>query len=135
MSWAVWPAILTSTGTNDASFAPAMQHVPVDVFKKNLKDIITGVRQAVPDCAIVLITPGQMFQSAWNAVIREWVYVLQGKSADEFVPNRDAPTTKLYVEAVMQVGEEENVAALNAWELMTNDAGGEDAPGLSSYFT
>lgn len=112
-----------------------MQHVPVDVFKKNLKDIITGVRQAVPDCAIVLITPGQMFQSAWNAVIREWVYVLQGKSADEFVPNRDAPTTKLYVEAVMQVGEEENVAALNAWELMTNDAGGEDAPGLSSYFT
>mmetsp|Transcript_26388 Transcript_26388/g.50125 ORF Transcript_26388/g.50125 Transcript_26388/m.50125 type:complete len:251 (+) Transcript_26388:70-822(+) len=116
------PSLVTILlGSNDAVMpdlgkSESKQHVPIKEFKKNLKKIIMHIRgleqsdKAHPTCSITLITPPPIDHDRW-----------QQHRVDNFVPtppstrNRCNERTRLYAEAVVQVGIETNTQTIDLY--------------------
>ncbi|KAE8151136.1 SGNH hydrolase-type esterase domain-containing protein [Aspergillus avenaceus] len=110
-------------GANDACVPSSAQHVPLDVYKENLKTIIQHPATVAQNPRIVLLTPTPVDQ-----------YQLQGfdESKGSPHPSRTASHTKLYAEAVREVGSSLGVPVADVWSAFMSAVGwkeGETLPG------
>ncbi|WVQ84686.1 hypothetical protein IAT38_006841 [Cryptococcus sp. DSM 104549] len=130
-------------GTNDSVLPGQNQHVPVDVFKANLRTFLTNLTSPSSPYAaahspqalnIVLITPTIFSPLQWEA----------GLPADK--RSRSLESTRAYRDAVLEVGLEwkENekegtgwkFGVIDLWQAMVEANGGkEQGPELARFFT
>ncbi|KAG0705027.1 SGNH hydrolase-type esterase domain-containing protein [Suillus ampliporus] len=99
-------------GANDAAPAPSPQHVPRDRYKANLSHLVQMVKSPTsayysPETRIILITPPPVNTKQWNSPDHPRVF----------------ETTRLYAEAVKEVGEKENVPVADIWTPIFDGAG------------
>ena len=97
-------------GANDACLpgSPTGQHVPLDVFKQNLVDIVRHPRVIAQKPRVILITPPPV-----NEYKLEESDLVQGLTD----PRRTAENTKRYADATREVGAELGVAVLDIWSI------------------
>lgn len=105
------------------------QHVPLPKFKENLKHLISMVRSKSsayysPSTSIILILPPPVNTYQRNADL--------ASRAPPRKPDRKFEITKLYAEAVLEVGAEEGVPTVDAYSRLW-EAAGQDEKALSSY--
>jgi len=108
-------------GANDAAVDGDSQHVPVNRFKSNLKQMIDMIRSPAsswysPDTRIVLITPPPVNTDMWNN------------------HTRDFDRTREYAEAVKEVAQETQLPVLDTWTTLY-DAAGRTMGGCSKFLT
>ncbi|RJE18371.1 hypothetical protein PHISCL_09291 [Aspergillus sclerotialis] len=108
-------------GANDACLPGNDKHVPLPTFKENLKTIIHHPATVVQNPRILLITPPPINE-----------YQLEGfdESKGEVHPTRTAKYTKLYAEAVREVGSELKVPVADVWTAFMKAAGWEEGKEL-----
>jgi len=116
-------------GANDAALAPNPQHVPLPKFKVNLKQIISMVTSPKsayysPSTRILLISPPPVNTYQRNADLAARVEPRE--------PDRKFEVTKVYAEAVLEVGKEVGVAVVDAWSRLW-EAAGKDERSLSAF--
>ena len=92
-------------GANDACVPGEAQHVPIDVFRENLKRIVTWEGVKLHETRVMLVTPGP---------VDEWQ--LDGNS-------RNVVTTKEYADVVKRVAAEQGVSCVDLWGVMMGLAG------------
>ena len=112
-------------GANDACSAEAMngQHVPLHIYKQNLHDLITHPAVRAQQPRLILVTPPP---------VEERLLEQRVKSLGYKQLNRFNDVTKLYADAVREVGDAHGVAVLDLWNAFMNEAGwkaGESLPG------
>ncbi|KAF2270011.1 SGNH hydrolase, partial [Lojkania enalia] len=96
-------------GANDASvpWGDNKQHIPLDEYKDNLKNIITHPQVAAHNARIILVTPPPVNEHRFDPV------------------NRLASDTKKYAEAACEVGQELGVSVVNLWKAFMERTGWE----------
>ena len=92
-------------GANDACVPGEAQHVPIDLFKENLKRIVTWEGVKSHETRVMLVTPGP---------VDEWQ--LDGDA-------RNVETTNEYADVVKRVAAEEGVSCVDMWGVMMGLAG------------
>ena len=112
-------------GANDACSAEAMngQHVPLHTYRRNLHDIITHPAVRAQQPRLILVTPPPVEERLLEERVKGFGY-------KEL--NRFNDVTKLYAEAVREVGGAHGVAVLDLWNAFMAEAGweaGESLPG------
>jgi len=111
-------------GANDAAVQPSRQHVPLPKFISNLTRLIHTItspdsQHYSPITRIILITPPPVNTHQWEIYLH---------SRDPpTVLDRHFETTRKYAEAVMDVGAHENLPVIDAWNLLYNAAGKNEA--------
>lgn len=98
-------------GANDAAPPPSPQHVPRDRYKANLVHLVNMVKSPTsayysPDTRIILITPPPVNTYQWAT--------------------RVFAETKLYAEAVREVGAEVGVPVADVWTEIWEAAGRDE---------
>lgn len=108
-------------GANDAALPDVSHlHVPLPTFKANLNDLCSYLKSiGLSESAIVLITPPPLCEELWEPSCKE-----MGKPM-----NRSNAVTKQYAEAVLQVGQETNIATIDLYGAMSKE------PNLKKYFS
>lgn len=104
-------------GANDACVAGTPQHVPLDEYRQNLKNIIEYPSLRLHDTKIILIVP---------APIDEWQLGNQ---------DRTAVVTAQYADACRQLGQELGLPILDLWTIFMSKAGwtpGQSGPLIGS---
>jgi len=99
------------------------QHVPLDLFKANVTEIIQMVWAQAPQADVLLITPPPLIDAMWQA---------RPTATPETAANRIASHSRLYAEALLQVSADTGVPVLDLGE--PYDAG-EDAAAQSALFS
>ncbi|MCJ1316743.1 hypothetical protein MMC15_002064 [Xylographa vitiligo] len=103
-------------GANDACLpgSSSQQHIPLEEFKQNLKDIVNhdSVRDQQP--SIILITPPPVDEYGLEAA-----GLLNGTSE----VSRTAEHTKKYADACVEIGREIKVPVLDLWSALMTRAG------------
>jgi hypothetical protein len=96
-------------GANDSSLpdAPNKQHIPLDEFIKNLKEIIFHPQIKAHDPRIILVAPPPINEHLW------WP---RDQSNGYTSVSRLASTTKVYADAVVELGAELNLPVVNLWK-------------------
>ena len=112
-------------GANDACSADAKngQHVPLHTYKQNLHDIITHPVVRAQQPRLILVTPPPVEERLLEQRVKSFGY-------KEL--NRFNDVTKLYADAVREVGDAHGVAVLDVWSAFMTEAGwkaGESLPG------
>ena len=92
-------------GANDACVPGEAQHVPLEVFRENLRRIVGWEGVRVHGTRVILVTPGP---------VDEWR--LDGNG-------RNAKTMKEYADVVKGVAVEEGVSCVDMWSVMMGLAG------------
>ncbi|PPQ99930.1 hypothetical protein CVT24_009565 [Panaeolus cyanescens] len=117
-------------GANDACIKPSPQHVPLDKFASNLKEMIQLIKSPEsdyysPETRIILITPPPVntYQRRADLEARNPPLKL----------DRLFDVTREYAEAVKRVGRETGVATVDIWSEIW-EAAGEDEASLSQFF-
>ncbi|EAU88240.2 GDSL Lipase/Acylhydrolase [Coprinopsis cinerea okayama7 len=116
-------------GANDACIKPSPQHVPLNKFKANLREMVDLVHSPnspyyAPHTRIILITPPPVNTHTRKADL---------ESRDPPVElDRLFDVTKEYASAVMEIAREKNVAVVDAWTPLWKGAG-EGEKALSKY--
>lgn len=116
-------------GANDACIKPSPQHVPLDKFISNLKEMIELIKSAEsdyysPDTRIVLITPPPVNTHQRRADLEARTPPLK--------LDRLFDVTREYAEAVKHVGRETGVPVVDIWSAIWA-AAGEDETALSIF--
>lgn len=112
-------------GANDACSPEAMngQHVPLDTYKQNLHDIVTHPAVRAQQPHLILVTPPPVEER----LLEERVKSLGYKQL-----NRFNDVTRLYADAVREVGDANGLAVLDLWNAFMTEAGwkpGDSLPG------
>ncbi|EUC28844.1 hypothetical protein COCCADRAFT_108059, partial [Bipolaris zeicola 26-R-13] len=96
-------------GANDASLpdAPNKQHIPLDEFKANLRAIVSHPCILAHAPRIILVAPPPMNEHLW------WP---RDQSSGYATVSRLAETTKIYADAVVQLGAELQLPVLDLWK-------------------
>ncbi|KAH9867963.1 hypothetical protein IAQ61_007269 [Plenodomus lingam] len=96
-------------GANDSSLpdAPNKQHVPLDEYKENLENIIHHPKIVAHSPRIILVAPPP---------INEHLLWPRDRLNGCTSVSRLAGTTKVYAEAVCDVGDKFNVPVVNLWK-------------------
>ncbi|MCJ1338426.1 hypothetical protein MMC09_003714 [Bachmanniomyces sp. S44760] len=115
-------------GANDACSVEASngQHVPLETYKLNLRDIVTHPVVQAHEPRIILVTP---------PAVEERLLEQRVKSFGYKELNRSNAVTKLYADAVHEVGKANNIAVLDLWSAFMTEAGwkaGDPLPGSLS---
>mmetsp|Transcript_3733 Transcript_3733/g.5219 ORF Transcript_3733/g.5219 Transcript_3733/m.5219 type:complete len:308 (+) Transcript_3733:62-985(+) len=95
-------------GANDAALEGAPQHVPVEEYEENLREMIIYLRQTYPGVSLCLITPPPVNEGKWEAFL---------KTQDRTLDRKDK-ATKRYVDKCLGLGEKMRVPTVNTYELM-----------------
>ena len=112
-------------GANDACIAQAMngQHVPLDTYKQNLHEILTHPAVQAQKPRLILVTPPPVEETLLEKRVKSFGYKQL---------NRFNDVTRLYADAVLEVGKAHGAAVLNLWDAFMAEAGwkaGEPLPG------
>ncbi|GAA5885218.1 hypothetical protein JCM6882_009523 [Rhodosporidiobolus microsporus] len=118
-------------GANDSALPGEPQHVPLDEYTSNLREIVALVRSPdspyhSPSTSLLLITPPPFYPPDWIQV-----RISRGLPPHD---DRKQENTKKYVEAVKKVGEEEGVPVVDIFTPIFEAAGGKEE-GLKPFFT
>ncbi|KIL68579.1 hypothetical protein M378DRAFT_158397 [Amanita muscaria Koide BX008] len=109
-------------GANDACLPPSPQHVPLQRFVSNLRQMIAIVRAAASGhtlpTRIILMTPPPVLASHRAALL--------AARDPPIALDRDFLVTKQYAEAVLAVAAIENVAVADIWSAVFKAAGEEE---------
>ncbi|KAK9709120.1 isoamyl acetate-hydrolyzing esterase [Basidiobolus ranarum] len=103
-------------GANDAALPSSPQHVPLEQYQQNLRELINMIHSPEskyysPNTRILLITPPPLDETAWEKHCLEG-----GRTLD-----RNAETTYSYVIGCSKVGEEMDIPVVNLWQLINED--------------
>ncbi|ORY72228.1 SGNH hydrolase-type esterase domain-containing protein [Leucosporidium creatinivorum] len=109
-------------GANDAVLPGYGQHVPLPDFKTNLHTLITLLRSPTspyysPTTSLLLLTPPPVDTARWAAELRS-KYPPPPSPTGEEQPlefDRDPENTRLYAQAVKEVGWEAGVPTVDVW--------------------
>lgn len=111
-------------GANDACLPGTTgQHVPLEVYKQNLREIITHPTITIHEPRIILVTVPPIDEYALEASYYSDVRLSRSRTAEH---------TKDYADASRQVGIDSDVAILDIWSLFMEHAGwkeGQPLPG------
>ncbi|KAK4683946.1 hypothetical protein P7C73_g6262, partial [Tremellales sp. Uapishka_1] len=126
-------------GANDASLPGNTQHIPLELFKANLSQMVTSLQSPTsdyyaPDTKIVLITPPPIMEAARlrGMNIRWKEFGSEGEPPT--VCDRNKGVTRQYAQAVVEVAKKENVPFVDLWTAIVDAAGGEGEDELAPYF-
>ncbi|KAI8647040.1 SGNH hydrolase-type esterase domain-containing protein [Parasitella parasitica] len=102
------PLMTIFFGANDAALDFSPQHVPLDRFKQNVKEMIDLVRNPQsryynPKLRLILITPPPINELQWK------------KNCDNNVLNRTNKSARSYAECVSEIGRETDVPVADVW--------------------
>jgi len=116
-------------GGNDASLEPARQHVPLPKFISNLTHLVRMLTSPSsphysPITKIILITPPPVNTYQWEVELR-------ARDPPQIL-DREFTRTRMYAEAVVSVGRQENIPVVDAWNAMF-DAAGKDERALDQF--
>ncbi|KAL4878207.1 SGNH hydrolase-type esterase domain-containing protein [Aspergillus karnatakaensis] len=108
-------------GCNDAVMPGMYQHVPLETYKGNLRQIIQHPVVKAQNQRILLLTPPPVNQ-----------YQLEAFDASEGAshPSRTAARTREYAEAVIELGKELRVPVIDLWSAFMRSVGWEDGQPL-----
>ncbi|KAI9313724.1 SGNH hydrolase-type esterase domain-containing protein [Dichotomocladium elegans] len=103
-------------GANDAALSFSPQHIPLEEYKSNLRDMISMVQSPDSpyfnaDMRLIVITPPPLNESQWR------------ENCDGPL-NRNYETTKAYAEAARQVAKEKGVVVADLWTRIVQLADG-----------
>ena len=103
-------------GANDACLPGSStgQHVPLDEYKQNIRDIVQHPSITAQNPRLILITPPP---------VDEYKLEESGLVKRSTDPQRTAEHTKKYADACRQTGEELGVPVLDIWSIMMAEAG------------
>jgi lysophospholipase L1-like esterase len=92
-------------GANDAAEKQAEnnQHVPLDEYKRNLKQIVTYLQDSAPGARIILVAPSPVEHQLW-ITDQGW-----GRKS----VSRRAGVVKSYADTVCEIGKEIGIPVLN----------------------
>nr|GAT43985.1 GDSL lipase acylhydrolase family protein [Mycena chlorophos] len=108
-------------GANDSTILPSIQHVPLDAFIANLKEMVRLIHEADSSTKIVLMTPPPINDEQ------------RAESRDALAPvDRTFDNTEAYAKAVAQTGQELGLAVVDVWSAFWRVAG-EEQDGLKGY--
>ncbi|GAA5994136.1 hypothetical protein JCM11641_003833, partial [Rhodosporidiobolus odoratus] len=118
-------------GANDSALPGEPQHVPIDDYTSNLREIISLIRSPTspyhsPSASLILITPPPIYPP-------DWAIVRASRGLPDR-PDREQSNTKAYAEAVKRLGEEEGVPVVDAYSAIWDAAGGKEG-NLKPFFT
>ncbi|KAG8954694.1 hypothetical protein FRC04_011127 [Tulasnella sp. 424] len=108
-------------GGNDTCILPSAQHLPLDRFVVNLRQMVSMVQSPdseyySPETRIILITPAPINEAVRAATL--------GSRDPPIALDRKSEVTKKYAEAVIKLGQELNVPVLDVytpiWEATDN---------------
>ncbi|CAF9917388.1 hypothetical protein IMSHALPRED_003557 [Imshaugia aleurites] len=110
-------------GANDACLPGSAtgQHVPLDEYKKNLKNILKHPSVIAQNPRLILLTPPPI-----NEYQLEEVDLVQGFKD----PRRSAEHTQEYADACRQVGADVGVTVLDVWSIFMAKAGWKEGEAL-----
>lgn len=92
-------------GANDACLHGSEQHVPLEIYKDNLRRIMKHVTVQSQNPRLILVTPPPVNEYAIEV----------SDAAKGIVGRRTAEHTMAYVEACRQVGEDLGVGVIDLW--------------------
>ena len=106
---------MISFGANDACLPNTTgQHVPLELYKQNLRDIAMHPSITAHQPRLILVTPPP---------IDEALHEASGLAKGFREPRRTAEHTKLYANACREVGAELQIAVLDLWSIFAELAG------------
>ncbi|KAJ2617227.1 isoamyl acetate-hydrolyzing esterase [Coemansia sp. RSA 1365] len=102
-------------GANDACYAPCEHHVPLTTFYKNLRTLVSLLRNPdsqyySPKTRILLITPPPVGDRMWEEHTKH----------TGWVPDRKNNITKTYADAVIDVAKELGLPYVDLWSAIEN---------------
>ncbi|KAJ5628712.1 hypothetical protein N7490_010940 [Penicillium lividum] len=108
-------------GANDAAVPGHNQHIPLEQYKENLRQIIQHPAMLAQSPRIILITPPPVNE-----------YQLEGFDNEKNTvhPSRTAAITKTYAEAMKEVGASLNIPVVDIWSAFTASVGWKDGQPL-----
>eukprot|EP00903_Cladosiphon_okamuranus_P008868 g8490.t1 len=95
-------------GANDCVLPENAQHVPLEEYKANLRQMVAHIRAVHPDARVMFITPPPIHERKWMEH-----RVLKAREMD-----RQQEVTMSYATACAEVGEDIGVKVVNAYQLM-----------------
>jgi isoamyl acetate esterase len=110
-------------GANDATLPGNFQHVPLEIFRENLRNLVQHSAVVAQQPRIILLTPPPVNQyqlEAWD------------EATDTLQPSRTALHTKLYADTAREVGTSLNLPVADIWTAFMKVAGwkeGQPLPG------
>jgi hypothetical protein len=133
-------------GANDSVVAPSTtrqsQHVPLDTFKSNLVSMVDSIRTAYPDADVILVNAPPAIPSVWYEIM-----AAKAKNHGDPPPeiDRTLEHSEQYAKATLDVaanfqskqsdfGGKGAVYEVDAWDLVSKMAGGNEAEMLSKYY-
>ncbi|CEG65904.1 hypothetical protein RMATCC62417_02586 [Rhizopus microsporus] len=104
------PLMTIFFGANDAALYPSPQHVPVDKYKSNIKEMVNLIKNPQsefynPKMRLILITPPPLYEPLWKKRCEE--------RGDPM--NRTNESAKIYAEALKETAKELNVVVIDLW--------------------
>ena len=91
-------------GANDAVLPGQRQHVPLDDYRNNLKELIGQVKAHCQKTRVILITPPPVDPARWS-------------TPRHTEPDRTVENTKQYRDVCLEVAQELCIVAVDTWEL------------------
>nr|BAX25109.1 carboxylic ester hydrolase -like [Oryza brachyantha] len=128
---AAWPApappaaVTVCFGANDASLpgrASALQHVPLQEYKRNLRAICDALLAAWPSVVVVLITPPPVHDRA-----RARYPYGDDDGGGSGLPERTNESAGAYARACVEVAAERRLRAIDIWSKMQRFPGWESS--------
>ncbi|PVF97799.1 SGNH hydrolase [Serendipita vermifera] len=120
-------------GANDACLPEgySRQHIPLPQYKENLKWMVNAIRSPTspyhsPSTRLILITPPPIHEPTWIANLAARVPPRE--------MNRSWSYTKLYVDAMLEVGKELDVPVVDAFDVIWK-AAGEQTEALTMFLS
>ncbi|ORY05459.1 isoamyl acetate-hydrolyzing esterase 1 [Basidiobolus meristosporus CBS 931.73] len=106
--------IIIFLGTNDAALPNSSQHIPVDVYGENLRELINMTKSPKspyysPKTRVLLVTPPPLIEQEWEKMCS-----FRGISLD-----RKSEVTKIYAQKCKDIGQEMNVPVVDLWKHFT----------------
>ncbi|KAJ3187923.1 isoamyl acetate-hydrolyzing esterase [Gaertneriomyces sp. JEL0708] len=105
-------------GANDAVLPSSpQQHVPIARYQKNLRELISIVREFSPHTQVLLVAPPPVHEAKWAAECES-----QGRTL-----NRTVENTRIYRDACLSVAAECGVGKLDPWSAFFGEGAVYDA--------
>ncbi|KAI3970490.1 hypothetical protein MKX01_024137 [Papaver californicum] len=114
-------AVTIFFGANDAALlgrASERQHVPVEEYKENLRNIVRHFKELSPAMLVVIITPPPIDEEGRN----EYARSLYGDKARE-LSERTNEVTGVYAKQCIELAKELGVYSINLWSKMQETEG------------
>ncbi|KAJ9064418.1 isoamyl acetate-hydrolyzing esterase [Entomophthora muscae] len=105
------PVITILLGSNDSSFPDKQQHVPLEKYKENLRNMIAAIKKVLPDVCIFLVTPPPLNEPMWE--VTEFKDGLTE-------PGKCNARLRQYADAVISLCEEKQAHVINLWEVISS---------------